>query len=560
MDYNILIGGEAGQGMDTLSAILERTLKRNGFEIFSTKDYMSRIRGGHNFIQIRFGDKKLYSHKESLDVIIALNAESVNLHIDRLVENGTIVINTGSDINDHRLLEIPMKEIAGEIGNAKIAGSVALGTVLKLFNIKRDKVNSVFDKVFKKQDIVEINMKAFEKGYGLVGGKYEVNGMNDDDKIMINGNEAVAVGAIAAGCKFYSAYPMTPSTSIMNYMAAKMNKIEMVVEQAEDEIAAINMAIGASYAGARAMTGTSGGGFSLMVEGLGLSSMMELPLVIAEVQRPGPATGLPTRTEQGDLKFVINASQGDFPRMVIALKNPEDAFYQTVRAFNMADKYRIPVILLSDQFLADYVTTYKPFDFSGIENERYMDNNKSFKKGEKTYKPYELTPSGISPRIIPGSIEGFTVLVDSDEHDETGHIVESGRLRVKMNDKRMKKAELLEEDIQEPEFFGSKDFEVLYVAWGSTFGPLKEAVNNLNRRGGKKYGALIFGDIWPLPKKEIVEKAKKACTLVNVEQNATGQLASVIREQTGIICTKSILKYDGRPFSPEYIIERSKTL
>jgi 2-oxoglutarate ferredoxin oxidoreductase subunit alpha len=279
--------------------------------------------------------------------------------------------------------------------------------------------------------------------------------------------------------------------------------------------------------------------------------MLEVPLVVAEVQRPGPTTGLPTRTEQSDLKFVISTSQGEFPRMVIALRNPEDAFYQTVRAFNLADKYQIPVILLSDQFLADSTTTLKPFDFDNIKNENFIS---SYEYSEdKPYKRYEITESGISPRLIPGKNPGVTVLVDSDEHDETGHITESASVRKDMTLKRMRKLELLKKELQEPLFIGEEDCEILLIAWGSTWGPIKEAVNKLNEDKDKKYGALVFGDIWPIPSKLLLEKAKKSKKLINVEQNATGQLASIVSEVTGILCDSSILKFDGRPMSSDYI-------
>jgi 2-oxoglutarate ferredoxin oxidoreductase subunit alpha len=304
------------------------------------------------------------------------------------------------------------------------------------------------------------------------------------------------------------------------------------------------------------MTGTSGGGFSLMVEGLGLSGMLEVPLVIAEVQRPGPTTGFPTRTEQSDLRFVISASQGEFPRMVIALRNPEDAFYQTIRAFNIADKYQMPVIILSDQFLADSTVTLKPFDFECIKNDTYIS---SYKHSEdKPYKRYEITPTGISPRLIPGQNPGVTVLVDSDEHDESGHITESAAVRNQMVTKRMQKLEMLKDELQEPLFIGDEDCEVLILAWGSLWGPVTEAVNQLNENSDKKYGALVFGDIWPLPVKLLVEKAKKARQVINVEQNATGQLASIISEATGIFCDSSILKFDGRPMSSRYIFNKIK--
>jgi len=550
VNYNILIGGSAGQGVETVSAIFERIIKRQGFEVFTTKDYMSRVRGGHNFIQIRFGIDKMSSHIDKIDGIIAMNGETIENHIDRLNSGGFIICDEEIEYEDNRILKLPLKEIAKQSGNIKAFGSVAIGSVLELFGISHNSIEKVFSEFFNKE-VAKQNFNAVESGRKLVTKRFDAEINRQDNNILINGNEAVALGTLAAGCKFYSAYPMTPSTSIMNYLAAKMNDSQIVVEQAEDEIAAINMAIGASYAGARAMTGTSGGGFALMVEGLGLSGMLEVPLVIAEVQRPGPTTGLPTRTEQSDLKFVISASQGEFPRMVIALRNAEDAFYQTVRAFNIADKYQIPVILLSDQFLADSTTTFKPFDFDKINNETFISSNE-YSQGEP-YKRYEITESGISPRLIPGNNLGATVLVDSDEHDETGHITESASVRKEMVEKRMRKIDLLKEDLQEPLFIGDEDCEVLLLAWGSTWGPLKEAIDSLNENKDKKFGGLVFGDIWPLPTKLLLEKANKAKKVINVEQNATGQLASIISEVTGIFCDSSILKFDGRPMSSGYI-------
>ena len=368
--------------------------------------------------------------------------------------------------------------------------------------------------------------------------------------MIVSGNRALALGTLAAGLQFYSAYPMSPSTSIMEYLALKSVETGIVVEQAEDEIAAINMAIGASYAGAKAMTGTSGGGFSLMVEALGLSGMAEIPLVVANVQRPGPVTGFPTRTEQADLKFVISASQGEFPRMVIALRHHADAFYQTIRAFNLAEKYQIPVILLSDQYLADSTATIPVPDLSGIEI--YEPENTTI---QNEYARYRYTESGISPRLFPGTHDGF-VSADTDEHDEYGRIVEDSETRNRMMGKRMGKLELLKQVLKEPEVLGEDKPEVLLVGWGSIYGALEEAVSLLNAKGEKRYGALVFGDIWPLPQKRLTQAAASAKAVINVEQNYTGQLASLIREVTGVKMDASVLRYDGRQLSGEEIAER----
>ncbi|MBC8062893.1 MAG: 2-oxoacid:acceptor oxidoreductase subunit alpha [Clostridiaceae bacterium] len=555
MIYNILIGGAAGQGMETLATILEKLLKRKGFKIFTLQDYMSRVRGGHNFFQVRFGDEEIDSHFNELDGIIALNKETIELHISELKDTGFIIADEVIEYEDERLYNLALKTLAKTIGNQKVFGSIAIGAVLKLFNLDLSFVEDLLKETFEVEVAVQ-NFAAFEAGFKEISPKYDIKAKEKDQSILINGNDAIALGALAAGCKFYSAYPMTPSTTIMNYLASKIEEAEIVVEQAEDEIAAINMAIGASYAGVRAMTGTSGGGYALMVEAVGLSGMLEVPLVIAEIQRPGPTTGFPTRTEQADLKFVISGTPGEVPKMVIALKDPEDCFYQTMRAFNLADKYQIPVILLGDQFLADSLRTVKPFDFNRIKIERYL-SEKEY-GGDKVYNRYEVTESGISPRITPGRIPGKTVLVDSDEHDETGHITESASVRIVMNDKRLRKMEFLKRDLLEPEFIGEEDVDILLVGWGSLYSPIKEAVKLLNAEGKEKYGALVFGDIWPLPDKLIKEKALKAKRLINVEQNATGQLAQLIRENTGIQMDESYLRYDGRPIASEDILKKFK--
>lgn len=553
MDYNILVGGSAGQGIETLAAVFEKILKRQGFEVFTIRDYMSRVRGGHNFIQVRFGNEELSSHWDALNGIIAMNGETVECHLSRLCSDGFVICDEGIINEDPRIVKLPLGKIAAAAGNARAVGSAALGAALELLGLYTEGIEALLNEFFNKQ-IAAQNYVASQEGSKLVANRYNLFPAKQDENILINGNEAIAIGTLAAGCKFYSAYPMTPSTSIMDYLASKMMDAEVVVEQAEDEIAAINMAIGASYAGVRAMTGTSGGGFALMVEALGLSGMLEVPLVIAEVQRPGPTTGLPTRTEQSDLKFVISASQGEFPRMVIALRNVKDAFHQTIRAFNLADRYQIPVILLSDQYLADTTVTVEPFKLYNIEIDRCISSYEC--NEDKPYKRYEITPSGISPRIVPGRNPGVTVLVDSDEHDEYGHITEAALVREQMVDKRMRKLKLLEEELQEPDFIGREDCEVLLLAWGSLWGPVNEAVKLLNSTPGKKYGALVFGDIWPLPVKLLKEKTGKAKKLINVEQNATGQLASIISEATGIFCDGSILKYDGRPMSSQYIYNK----
>lgn len=549
--YNLLIGGAAGQGVDTTTAILEQFLKQSGCGVFVMRDLMSRIRGGHNFSRIRFGESAPKTHSERLDGIIALNEETVAIHQGNLRPDGFILCDSAIETDDPRAVRMDMTAIAQKLGNARVAGSVAVGAALKLFGIPvgETAAQRIYQRALK-PELVDINVKAIQAGYNEAPNKFEQIGGDFAGHMMVSGNRALALGALAAGLQFYSAYPMSPSTSIMEYLALKSVEAGIVVEQAEDEIAAINMAIGASYAGARAMTGTSGGGFSLMVEALGLSGMAEIPLVVANVQRPGPVTGFPTRTEQADLKFVISASQGEFPRMVIALRHHADAFYQTIRAFNMAEKYQIPVILLSDQYLADSTATIPVPDLSGIEI--YEPENAPI-SGE--YARYRYTQSGISPRLFPGTQDGF-VSADTDEHDEYGRIVEDGETRNRMMEKRMGKLELLKQELQEPEVLGDDKPEVLLVGWGSMYGALEEAVSLLNAKGEKRYAALVFGDIWPLPQERLKKATVSAKAIINVEQNYTGQLASLIREVTGVKMDASVLRYDGRQLSGEEIADR----
>lgn len=547
MNFNLLIGGAAGQGMETLSSTLSKILQKRGYQLFTLQDYMSRVRGGHNFFQIRFSENPVQTHRDDLDGIIALNQETVDLHIGRLNKDGFIIADDDIISDDPRVITIPAKRLSREIGNPKVQSSVILGALMKLYGLDVEHLDTILSAKFNEKVVMQ-NVEAFNIGHDLVESRFVPPVVTPSPSMLIQANEAIALGALAAGLKFYSAYPMTPSTSIMSYLVQKSKKAKVVVEQAEDEIAAINMAIGASYTGVRAMTGTSGGGFSLMVEAVGLAGIMETPLVIAEIQRPGPATGLPTRTEQSDLKFVINSSHGEFPKMVIALRNPEDAFYQTIRAFNLAEKYQIPVIIMGDQYMGDAVRTVKPFDLDKVKIERFMADEEVYRNG-KEYKRYELTETGISPNLRPGKVEGTMVNADSDEHDEFGNMIESGEIRIQMVEKRARKFELLKTEIIEPELLGEPEMDVLLLGWGSLHSPLTEAIELLNQDSDQKFGALVFGDVWPLPEKLLREKTAKAKVVINVEQNFTGQLASLISEVTGIRVDKSVLKYDGRPLS-----------
>lgn len=553
MEYNILIGGSAGQGLDTISDFLEKVIKKSGFYLFSNKDYMSRVRGGHNFVQIRFGENRIFAHKDKLDLILALDENTVLYHKEKLMKDGVIIADKGIKVDDEKILKLPLLELAKSLSLSKAFTSVAAGVILKYFSLKIEGIEKYFKSKLS-EEIINKNIEAVKLGYQLIDSKYQLKGTDLSNNILINGNNAIALGAIAGGVDFYSAYPMTPATSIMTYLSKKQSEIGIVVDQAEDEIAAINFAIGASYAGARAMTGSSGGGVSLMVEAFGLAAITETPVVVVDSQRPGPATGLPTRTEQSDLSFLLTAAQGEFPRVVISIRNAEDGFYKTVKALNLANKYQTLVIILTDQYLADANITIPKYDLSNVKIEKYISNGEELKEGE-VYKRYKITENGISPRMIPGNSKGQAVLVDSDEHTEEAHITEASSVRKAQMEKRMKKLQLIKDEMEEPEFMGNEDLEILLVGFGSTYGALKDAVDELNSEG-KKIGALSFGDIYPLPEKNLRLYANKAKKIINVEQNYTGQLGKLITQETGILMSNSILKYDGRQITGNEIVEK----
>ncbi|MCC3144480.1 2-oxoacid:acceptor oxidoreductase subunit alpha [Halanaerobium sp. Z-7514] len=553
MDFNIVIAGEAGQGLKTVESLLTKTFSRHGYYLFSTKDYMSRIRGGHNFMQVRISDEKVEGPTEEIDLLLALNEESVEIHQNEMSERGVIITSLESDSD--QVITIDAKSIAKEV-NPRAVNTVFVGAAFKIMGLPTQEAKKALKEHFaKKESVIEDNLTLLDKGYEAVKEVFELEDLGaKEGRMIIDGNSAVGLGAALAGLSFYAAYPMSPSTGILTYLAGKQEELGIVVEQAEDEIAAINMAIGGTYSGMRSMTGTSGGGLALMAEGVGLAGITETPIVIADVQRPGPATGLPTRTGQGDLLFAVNIAQDEFPLMVIAPKDQEDAVYQTFRAFNLADKYQIPVIILSDQFLGDSSKTISEIDISGLEINRHLMDAVEV---EGEYKRYKYTEDGISPRAYPGQLKDQVVLLDSDEHDEFAHIVEDGETRNKMVEKRARKMEKLkEEDLLEAEYSGPEDPDYIIVNWGSTAGPSNEARKILADEF--KIGQLIFNDVWPLPEKMLKEKVEAGAELVFVENNSTAQFAKLIRSETGIKADYNILKYDGRPFSGLELARRFK--
>ncbi len=555
-ELSIVICGQAGQGIKTVETLLTGIMKRSGLHVFSTKEFMSRIRGGMNSTTVRLASHRVRGFVEKIDILVPLDPGGIG-HVRERMNGKTWIIGeedniAGEGIASDGSMMVPFREIAKEAGGAAYANTVAVGVLSALLGSARE-VGADFIRGFfssKGGEVADKNISAFNKGFdeGLsrrVGGdrfRLETSAAVRDD-VLMSGTEGVALGAIAGGCSFLAFYPMSPATGVGLSIAKQADDFGILVEQAEDEIAAINMAAGGWYAGARGMVTTSGGGFALMGEGVSLAGMLETPVVIHLASRPGPATGLPTRTGQEDLLFVIFSGHGEFPRAVFAPGSVEEAFSLTRAAFNLADKFQIPVFILTDQYLVDSSYNLPPPDPGGGETTKYI------VKTEAAYRRYELTEDGISPRGIPGYGEGL-VAVDSDEHDESGHITEDLRVRVKMVDKRLKKLAGLIGEIVPPVFFGDEDFKTLILGWGSTYHTIREALEKIGARG---IGYLHFRQVFPLWP-EITRYLDRAERTVAVENNAAGQFANLITMTTGRQIDRRILKYNGLPFSREEMI------
>ena len=556
-DVSIVLAGAAGQGIRTLEKILVNSLRKK-YHIFATKEYMSRVRGGINSTEIRVSGERVQSFFNTIEILIPIHKGVMKRKsIRKRINQGTVIIGDKEildeeDLKNCKFVDVPFIIIAKEIGGQIYFNVIASGVLIEILDIDEieviENIKSQFEK--KSEEIIENNIKAIRKGMEI-GRKLEeektivVEIKSDDncaENIILNGSEAIGIGAIAGGCNFIASYPMSPSTGVLVYLSKMANDFGIVVDQAEDEISAINMSLGAWYAGARAMVTTSGGGFALMNEGLSLAGITETPIVIHVAQRPGPATGLPTRTEQGDLQHVLYAGHGDFPRIILAPGTIEEGIELTQRAFNIADKYQVPVFILTDQYYVDTFYDIEPMDLTKLKNEYHIIETNA------DYQRYKLTESSISPRGIPGFGEGF-VCVDSDEHTEDGRITEDHDIRKDMVEKRLEKLNQIKKDILPPVFIGREDFKVLIIGWGSTFNIIADALVNIEN---EKLAFVHFKQIFPL-NPIIAEYIQQADYTIAIENNVTGQFANLIQQ---IICTKinyRILKYDGLPFSVEEV-------
>ncbi len=552
---NIMVGGEAGQGVQSVGFILAKTLARGGYHVFADQDYESRVRGGHNFYRVRASESGMAAISTEVDILLALNEESLDLHMRELTARGVAVFDSEKvkSTDDGNTFGIPLEKLAGD---KIMANTVALGAAIGLMEYDLSVLEEVLREQFGTGEVGKNNIKAARAGYEYARENYKGDfryrpaKTGTNRRMLVSGNEAIALGAMAAGCKFVSSYPMTPSTSIMEYMASKADDHGIVVIQPEDEISAINMIVGAGYAGVRAMTTTSGSGFCLMVEGLGLAGITETPIVVVDAQRPGPAVGLPTRTEQGDLQFMLTAHHGDFPRIILAPADVEECFWLTVEAFNLADRYQLPVVILTDQHLASSYATVDRFDLSKV----VIDRGELYSGDTEDYKRHAITRSGVSPRAFPGQGKAL-VVTDSDEHDESGHLTEDAGIRTGIVSKRLRKLDRFGSGKIRPRTYGTAEAETLLIGWGSTYGALHEAVDILKSEGSG-VRMLHLSRLYPFPAEAIAKAMDKVKTVIVIEGNAGGQLARLIRTETGREVDSKILKFDGRPFTPAYIVEK----
>lgn len=544
-EITLVLGGEAGQGIQTVEQILLWAFKMTGFNVCATKEYMSRVRGGQNSTQIRVSNRRVSAFREHTDLLVALSPGALE-HLQDRVSPDTVVLGDEKVVDDG-VLGLPFSRLAQEVGGPIFANIIAAGAVCSLFQVEADIFNQCLSAMFsrKGEEILRKDILAGEKGYQLAESWPKIVLEKDStlsSQILLNGSEAVALGCMAGGCKFISSYPMTPSTAVQTFLAEHGSEVGLVYEQAEDEIAALNMALGASYAGAPSMVATSGSGFALMTEAVGLSGMMEIPVVIYIGMRPGPAVGLPTRTAQEDLNLALYSGPGEFARAIFAPGQLEDAYQLSQRAFHLADKYQIPVFILSDQYLADLNCNLPEDGLLDVEPEKYLVET------EENYQRYQLTPDGISPRGVPGYGRGL-VVVDADEHDQEGHITEDLELRTRMVEKRYHKLRMLRDEALAPVLYGEEDCEVLLVGWGSTYHPLEEARRELDR---DDVGVLHFQQLYPLhPDTDKYLEGKK--TLI-YENNIQGQLANLLKLEAGVDIQKRVLKYNGMPFSVEEVL------
>jgi len=573
-DIAVRVGGQAGDGIASIGESLTRCFSRMGLHAFGFNAYQSIIRGGHVWFQARAGTGRPYSQGDSADVLYALDKASVEIHGPSLRRGGTLVYDAEKfALADSELpvgvrpLAVPTLEIARKYTSQSILQNGAgLGASAFLAGIPLDLLHQVLSDSFGKKagPVVDWNLGASAEGYRFAEQHASVSDRalprGGAPKLLMNGNQAIGLGAAAGGCKFLAQYPMTPASSIMHWMAAHSSALGVVVKQAEDEIAAVNMAIGASYAGVRSMTASSGGGFSLMVEALGMAGMTETPVVVVDSQRAGPSTGLPTKTEQGDLNLMLGAGQSEFPRAILAPASPLEAFRAAIEAFRLAEAWQTPVLLASDLHLSESFATV---DRDEVSFDVDLPSLFAVEPNGHDYRRYQYTPSGVSPRAIPGQ-PGLQFIAGSDEHDEKGHLISDVRAgiphwvaeRTKMMEKRMHKLSGMAAEVPPPVFEGPADAPITFIAWGSTVGAVRDAAEALSATGHPA-NLLRFPAVYPFHPGTVRAAMAKVHRPLLVEANYSGQFGRLLRAELGIELPHRLLKFDGEPFYPHEVEARA---
>lgn len=557
---NIKIGGQAGEGIKTTGLILSKVFARLGFHIFSYDEYPSLIRGGHNSYQMIADYQPVYSQRGKIDFLIALDKASTRLHQHELKKDGKILYDPDEfkiDQSAQGLIAVPWNHLATQTGGSKIMSNmVSLGAILSLSGLPLEPLFELIEQVFAKKgpNIINNNKKAAQAGFDYLKTNFPQENMAIDlpdrkELIVVLGNEAIASSAIASGMKYFAAYPMTPTSNILHFLAEHAQEYKLVVNHTENEIAAINTSLGASVSGVRAMTATSGGGFCLMAEGLGMAGMAEIPLVVVLGTRPGPSSGMPTWTGQGDLRFALHASHDEFPKVVLTPGDGFEAFNLTRSAFELAEQFQLPIILLVDKVICESHYSGPPF---AKENNNHRTG--FLKKIDDIYLRYQVTDSGVSKRPKPGQKGSASLIANSYEHGQDGLVTENPQERKEQMDKRLRKLDSLGSSLWELPIYGDPNAPLTLLGFGSTAGPVREALKELAH-----VNYLHFNYVWPFPEKQVKKVLSQAEKVVCIEGNATGQLASLIAQQTGFFTKNSLRKYDGRPFYPEEIVEFIKT-
>jgi 2-oxoglutarate ferredoxin oxidoreductase subunit alpha len=573
---NFKIGGVAGTGVATVGLLFAKCLQRAGLHVVGTNDYPSLIKGGHNTYMVRAAPETITDIVGKFDILIALDKKTVEIHAHELSEKGAVIYDSNKVKDAEGIVKrpdlvfigAPLTQMAAAAGGEIMFNTVALGASMGLMELDFSILEGMMARIWarKGQKVVDANIAAAKSGYEFSKAalkepfKIKIEFVKREKTIFIHGNEASVVGAIKAGCKFVAEYPMSPSSSILHLMAGHDEDYGIIVKQTEDEIAAANMIAGAAFAGARSMTATSGGGFSLMAEAIGNMGIAEIPVVIFNSMRCGPSTGLPTYTEQADLKFSLHASQGEFPRVVIAPGDPTECFVESVNAFNIAEQVQTPVIVLLDKFLSETSITVEDFRKLPVKVDRGKLQTDEQMESQPGFKRHAFTEDGISPRCLPGQKNGIYVC-SSYEHDETGFTSEAPDMRIAQIDKRAKKLKSIPDYIVAPSFHGASEqgAQMLLVCWGSTKLPALEALKLLDA-AGIKARMMHIRYASPFPARAVLKGLTAAKNTLILEGNSEAQMRSLILEKTGYYIEKAYLRYDGRPFSPEEIAEKVKSL